>query len=169
MKRIESSRPLVSFGLAFVLAGSALAHGDERGRPAAGAGMPVAQEAFGTAGDPTKVSRTIDVGMTDEMRFVPAVVDVKVGETLRFRLTNKGKTNHEMVIGTLRELQEHAALMKRFPEMEHSEPYMVHVRPGATEEIVWKFNRLGEFSYACLVAGHFEAGMVGKAIVRSRT
>ena len=104
--------------------------------------MPVEQEAFGTAGDPTKVSRTIDIGMTDDMRFVPAVVDVKVGETLRFRLTNKGKANHEMVIGTLRELQEHAALMKRFPEMEHSEPYMAHVRPGATEEIVWKFNRL---------------------------
>ena len=130
--------------------------------------MPVAQEAFGTAGDPTKVSRTIDVGMTDEMRFFPEVVDVKVGETLRFRLTNRGNTNHEMVIGTLRELQEHAALMKRFPGMEHSEPYMAHVRPGATEEIVWKFNRPGEFSYACLVAGHFEAGMVGKAIVKPR-
>jgi uncharacterized cupredoxin-like copper-binding protein len=71
-----------------------------------------------------------------------------------------------MVIGTLAELQEHAALMKKFPDMEHDEPWMAHVKPGATQEIVWQFNRAGEFNYACLVAGHFEAGMVGKVIVR---
>jgi pentatricopeptide repeat protein len=29
-----------------------------------------------------------------------------------------------------------------------------------------QFNRRGEFSYACLIAGHFEAGMLGKAVVK---
>jgi uncharacterized cupredoxin-like copper-binding protein len=85
---------------------------------------------------------------------------------VRFVLHNKGKVLHEMVIGTMDELKEHAALMRKFPTMEHDAPYMAHVKPGATQEIVWQFNRPGEFNYACLVAGHFEAGMVGKVTVK---
>jgi hypothetical protein len=34
--------------------------------------------------------------------------------------------------------------------------------PGKTGEIVWTFNRAGEFDFACLIAGHYQAGMVGK-------
>jgi uncharacterized cupredoxin-like copper-binding protein len=100
------------------------------------------------------------------MRFAPDTLEVKRGETVRFVVRNRGKLMHEMVIGTMDELKEHAALMKKFPEMEHDEPYMAHVQPGKSEEIVWLFNRAGEFNYACLAAGHFEAGMVGKLIVK---
>ena len=103
--------------------------------------------------------------MSDEMRFSRRA-RVKHGETVRFVVANKRQVLHEMVIGTLAELKEHAELMKKFPDMEHDEPYMAHVKPGATQEIVWQFNRAGEFHFACLVAGHFEAGMVGKVIVR---
>ena len=67
-----------------------------------------------------------------------------------------------MVIGTKTDLQEHAALMLKFPNMEHEEPYMAHVAPGKTGEIIWKFNKAGDFDFACLVAGHYQAGMVGK-------
>jgi len=31
--------------------------------------------------------------------------------------------------------------------------------PGKTGEIVWHFNRAGSFEFACLIAGHYEAGM----------
>jgi uncharacterized cupredoxin-like copper-binding protein len=147
-------------------AGPALAHGDKHGKPATLKTMKAEQKPFGIAGDRKKVSRTIEIDMTDEMRFFPAALNVKVGEIVRFKLTNRGNTMHEMVIGTLPDLQEHAALMKKFPDMEHDEPYMAHVKPGTTEEIVWQFNRRGEFSYACLIAGHFEAGMLGKAVVK---
>ena len=34
--------------------------------------------------------------------------------------------------------------------------------PGKTGEIVWTFNRPGDFDFACLIAGHYQAGMVGK-------
>lgn len=37
---------------------------------------------------------------------------------------------------------------------------MAHVAPGQTGEIVWHFNRPGDFEFACLIPGHFEAGMV---------
>ncbi len=163
---IELRKLLLGIAVACAAAAAA-AHGDQHdskavAKPAAKA----EQKPFGIAGDPKKVSRTIRMDMSDTMRFSPAVVQVKRGETLRFVLANKGKVMHEMVIGTRAELAEHAALMRKFPGMEHDEPYMAHVPPGASGDIVWQFNRAGEFDFACLIAGHFEAGMVGRIIVK---
>jgi uncharacterized cupredoxin-like copper-binding protein len=75
---------------------------------------------------------------------------------------------HEMVIGTMPELKEHAELMKKHPGMEHDEPYMAHVAPGKTETMVWQFTKAGEFNFGCLVPGHFEAGMVGQIRVLAK-
>jgi uncharacterized cupredoxin-like copper-binding protein len=66
------------------------------------------------------------------------------------------------VIGTRAENGRHAELMKRFPNMAHDEPYMAHVEPGGQGEVVWSFNRAGEFEFACLIAGHYDAGMFGR-------
>ncbi len=145
--------------------GSVAAHGNEaHGKPAG----PVKKEqkAWGIAGDAKKVSRTITLKMTDNMRFTPDRIEVKVGETLRFVVQNDGKVLHELVIGTKQELDEHAALMLKFPNMEHDEPYMAHVDAGKKGEIVWTFNRAGDFDFACLIAGHYQAGMVGKIKVK---
>ena len=38
--------------------------------------------------------------------------------------------------------------------------------PGKTGAIIWQFTKAGEFQFACLVPGHFEAGMVGTVIVK---
>jgi len=56
--------------------------------------------------------------------------------------------------------------MRKHPNMEHDEPYMAHVSPGKKGQIVWTFNRAGEFEFACLIPGHFEAGMIGRIVVR---
>jgi uncharacterized cupredoxin-like copper-binding protein len=119
------------------------------------------EKAFGRKGDPKKVSRTIELDMSDAMRFTPAELVVKQGETVRFRLKNSGSVMHEMVLGTMQELKEHAEMMKQHPGMHHAEPSMVHVGPGKTGALVWQFTNAGEFHYACLFPGHFEAGMVG--------
>ena len=116
---------------------------------------------WGLAGDAESVTRTIEVRMTDEMRFSPDRIQVRRGETVRFVIRNMGRMLHEMVIGTQQDLDEHAAMMLKFPGMEHDEPYMTHVKPGQRGQIVWNFNRPGEFQFACLVAGHYQAGMVG--------
>ena len=100
------------------------------------------------------------------MRFRPDSVQVKRGETIRFVVANTNELMHEMVIGTMQELKEHAELMKKHPGMEHDEPYMAHVAPGKSETIVWQFTKTGEFYYGCLLPGHFEAGMIGKIKVR---
>ena len=123
------------------------------------------QVAWGIAGDAKSIGRSIGFVMSDAMRFTPDRLEVKQGETLRLVLRNDGKLRHEFVLGTKQELDEHAALMRRFPNMEHDEPYMAHVPPGRTAEIVWTFNRAGEFAFACLIDGHYQAGMVGSVKV----
>jgi uncharacterized cupredoxin-like copper-binding protein len=123
------------------------------------------QKDWGIAADPKPGQTTIRIQMLDSMRFSPDRIDVKQGQTLRLVMTNTGATLHELVIGTKPELEAHAALMLKFPGMEHDEPYMAHVPAGKTGEIIWTFNRAGEFDFACLVAGHYQAGMVGKIVV----
>ncbi len=123
------------------------------------------QKDWGIAGDAKSVKRVITLAMSDTMRFTPDKLTIKQGETIRFVVKNQGKQLHEMVIGTQKELDAHAALMVKFPTMEHDEPYMAHVAAGKSQNLIWTFNRAGEFDFACLVAGHYQAGMVGKISV----
>ncbi|WP_425259437.1 cupredoxin domain-containing protein [Rubrivivax sp. RP6-9] len=123
------------------------------------------QKPWGIAGDARAARRSIVVSMGDDMRFRPDRIELRQGETVRFEVRNTGKLLHEFVIGTREELDAHAALMLKFPNMEHDEPYMAHVDPGKTGEIVWNFNRAGTFEFACLIAGHYQAGMVGTIVV----
>ena len=149
------------FALLLGAATAAVANdGTKHGGQAAGAKKE--QKAWGIAGEAKAAKRTIEVAMSDNMRFSPDRIEIRQGETIRFVIRNQGKMLHEMVIGTKKELDEHAAMMAKHPNMEHHEPYMTHVAPGKTGELVWNFNRAGEFDYACLIAGHYQAGMVGK-------
>jgi uncharacterized cupredoxin-like copper-binding protein len=134
--------------------------GDCRCRSAAGAAIT-----HSAHGSTQEARRTIVITMSDSMRFAPDRIEVKQGETVKLVVRNAGKVLHELVLGTRKELEEHAALMLKFPNMEHDEPYMAHVPAGKTREVVWKFNRAGEFDFGCLVPGHYGAGMVGKVIV----
>ncbi len=145
----------------------AFAHGDEEhAAPRKYDASKVEPTDFGQEGNPKKVTRTIKVDMADTMRFTPADVTVKRGDTIRFVVHNDGKVLHEMVLGTTKAIKEHAELMKKFPEMEHADANMAHVKPGANGEMVWQFTKAGEFQFACLQPGHFEAGMVGKVTVK---
>jgi len=121
--------------------------------------------AAGKAGDPAKVSRTIALNMDDTMRFTPSQVSVKAGETIRFFIKNSGKIPHEVVIGTMSELKEHAAMMRKIPDMKHAEPNMITLNAGQRGGIVWQFDKAGEVAFACLIPGHMEAGMIGKVTV----
>jgi uncharacterized cupredoxin-like copper-binding protein len=140
--------------------GTAMAHGDQAHKTTADA-VVKEQTAWGIAGERSAVDRTITSAMLDKMRFSPDRIEVKQGETIRFVLKNSGKLMHEFVIGTKEELDAHATLMKKFPNMEHEQPYMAHVAPGKAGEVIWTFNKPGEFNFACLISGHYEAGMIG--------
>lgn len=123
--------------------------------------VPAEQTDWGIAGNAHDVSRTLEIRLSDDMRFSPDQLTVRKGETIRFVHQNVGQVMHEFVLGTQEELRAHAELMKRFPNMEHDAPYMAHIAPGKTGEIIWHFNKAGTFGFACLLPGHFEAGMHG--------
>lgn len=150
-----------------LLAGApgASAHGSSHDASHGRKALEVVETAFGRTGDPSEASRTIRVDMSDTMRFSPDAIQVRRGETVSFEIANAGRVLHEMVIGTEAELKAHAKMMKKFPGMEHEEPYMAHVDPGKSGRIVWQFTKPGEYRFACLIPGHFEAGMVGRITV----
>jgi uncharacterized cupredoxin-like copper-binding protein len=161
------TRALLLASLTFS-AGTAFSHGDATHAAKKPAVVKKEQKEWGIAGDRKAVKFTVEHKMLDSMRFTPDKVDVKVGDTVRFVIKNDGKQMHEFVLGTKKELDEHAALMLKFPDMEHDEPYMAHVAPGKTGEVIWTFNRPGEFDFACLIPGHYQAGMIGKIRVAAK-
>ncbi|VTU31330.1 plastocyanin [Variovorax sp. SRS16] len=135
---------------AFAAAGAS-AHGDSHDET----------DAIGKPGIASKAIRAVNIEMTDAMRFTPANINVRQGETVRFVITNSGKLKHELMLGTEKELKEHYELMKKNPEMEHDDPNQVSLAPGTKGDIVWQFTKAGEVDFACLQPGHYDAGMKG--------
>jgi len=125
-------------------------------------------EDVGQPGTASNVTRTVNVDMTDDMRFDTPKIAVKEGETLRFIIRNSGKIKHEMVLGNITELKEHYEMMGTNPEMEHADDNMVTVAPGKRGEIIWQFTKAGKVDFACLQPGHYEAGMKGIIQVSSK-
>lgn len=124
---------------------------------------------FGRPGDPKKPARVINIVMKEgsgTMEFVPSVITIKKGEQIRFKMRNDGELDHELVIGTLEGNMKHAEEMKKNPDMEHDDPNAKRLAPKKSGDIVWLFDRKGEFDFSCLIPGHREAGMTGKIIVQ---
>ncbi len=115
----------------------------------------------GQPGDAGDVTRTIEMTMSDAMRFTPDQLTFDKGETVRFTMQNDGQIPHEFVIGSLAELLEHAEMMRSMPNMQHAEANSITLQSGAKGDVVWKFDKAGTVDFACLIPGHLEAGMKG--------
>jgi uncharacterized cupredoxin-like copper-binding protein len=125
--------------------------------------------AAGAPGDKGKPSRTVTVVMSDgqgTMSFTPGRLEVKKGEQVRFVLQNKGALTHEFRLSTVKENDEHAAMMREMPGMKHHEANAITLDPGKKGEILWRFTQAGTFEFACLIPGHREAGMHGSVTVK---
>jgi uncharacterized cupredoxin-like copper-binding protein len=154
--------------LSTLASGLALAHGNAGHESKAVKPVSTDEREFGREGNPKKLSRTVNIDMSDKLRFSPSRLEIRQGETVKFVVKNNGNGMHEMVLGTMAELREHAKIMKKHPTMEHDEPFMAHVAPGKIQTMVWQFTKAGEFYYGCLVPGHFEGGMIGRIRVLAR-
>jgi uncharacterized cupredoxin-like copper-binding protein len=119
----------------------------------------------GEPGDPNQPSRTIEV-LLNEMDFTPANIEVQRGEQIRFVLRNVGVEDHEFLLATTAENLQHAAVMKKHPNMEHDDPNGVRVKPKQSAEILWKFTKAGTFEYSCLIPNHRDDGMIGHVTVK---
>ena len=123
----------------------------------------------GEPGNPKKPFRTVEVTMHEgdgTMGYTPAALNVRLGEQIKFVITNSGLLPHEFVLADAKDNLKHAALMQKFPDMEHDDPNGKTVQPSAKSEILWRFSKRGTFEFACLIPGHREAGMLGTIVVK---
>ena len=158
---------MITWALLLALPTATLAHDSDRNTASQTSAAKV-QTPWGIAADADAKARTIRVVMSDAMRFTPDRFTVRQGETIRLVVQNAGQMLHELVLGTREALDAHAAMMVQFPDMAHDEPYMAHVPPGQTRTLRWTFNQAGAFEFACLIAGHYQAGMTGSIVVVAR-
>ena len=121
---------------------------------------------IGKKGDKAKAKRIINISMREtedgKMLFEPKVLQFRKGETVILNFTNKGDTDHEFVMDTEEKVQEHKAVMEKNPDMAHADDNSLRLAPKAKGQIVWTFAKSGPFTFACMIPGHYEAGMHGK-------
>jgi uncharacterized cupredoxin-like copper-binding protein len=123
----------------------------------------------GEPGDPKKPARVVNISMKEEdgkMLFIPDRVEVRRGEQIKFVLRNNGEIKHEFMLASKEDNDKHAELMKKYPDMEHDDPNGKTLETKKTGDLIWRFTKIGEFEFACLIPGHREAGMHGKVIVK---
>ncbi len=110
-------------------------------------------------------TRTVEVSMTDELRFEPGTIEVAAGETVRFEVTNVGQSVHEFLIG---DEGQQAAFAEEMAEdgMAHDSDAGVSVEPGEIESFEYTFDK-GETDLlaGCHEPGHYDAGMVASITV----
>mgnify|MGYP003385713416 CR=1 FL=1 len=160
MKPLQARIPALIFSMLLAASTVATASGKHAGGHD--------ESPIGQPGVAAKVARTIHIDMTDDMRFTPSNITVKKGETVRLVLKNSGQLKHEFNLGTPEELKEHSEVMKKFPDMEHDEPNAISLAPGKQGEVIWRFTKAGPINFACLVPGHYDAGMKGQVNVPPR-
>jgi uncharacterized cupredoxin-like copper-binding protein len=125
--------------------------------------------AAGEPGDAKRPFRVLEVTMSEKdgaMIYSPAEIDVKRGEQIKFIIHNGGALKHEFHLASVAQNASHRVEMQKNPEMEHDDPNAQTVEPGKQKEILWRFTKSGEFEFACLIPGHYEAGMHGKVLVK---
>lgn len=119
-------------------------------------------DAPGTPADAGDATRTIRIRAIDTA-FDPTAIEVALGETVTFHVTNEGAATHEFVLGT-REMQEqHERGMEH--GMTHEGAVAIELAPGESKEVTWRFDEPGTVLYGCHEPGHFDAGMWGEIAI----
>lgn len=121
-------------------------------------------EEAGTPDNP----RRVEISAT-EFAFSPASVSITPGETVEFVVTNDGSIDHEFLVTNQADIDEHIAEGHAEHEeegmegMEEMEMHEVELGVGETKSLVVTFPATaGELTrFACLIPGHYEAGMAG--------
>tara|TARA_R110000772_G_scaffold252851_3_gene368367 strand:- start:1982 stop:2524 length:543 start_codon:yes stop_codon:yes gene_type:complete len=130
-----------------------------------------AGHSLGEAAATDAATRTIAISMieTDDgrMLFEPGSIEVLPGETVRFVISNDGMIEHEFVFNTTAEIIVHKEEMitEAAHDMPHDTDNAITLQPGESGDLAWTFASAGVFEFACLIPGHYEAGMFGPLVV----
>lgn len=119
--------------------------------------------AFGEPADMSDADRMVELTQLDTPRFDPASIDVKVGETITFEVTNAGQDAHEFVLGDAAMQDQHEGEMgDAGGSMMADEANAVDLDPSEEKSLTWTFTRAGTVLYGCQVEDHYAGGMVGE-------
>ena len=121
--------------------------------------------ALGKPGDEAAATRTVEVETKPGFKFAPEGVRVEAGETVTFTVTNTDKVDHEFVLGNKPYQDLHESQVEAGGVYHNYSDYSVHVQPGDTQSFTWTFDTAGRILFACHVAGHYKAGMVGEITI----
>lgn len=119
-------------------------------------------------GDGTQFDREINVVMSDQLRFEPDTIRVKVGERIRLVVDNEeSKALHDF---TVQMMSVHDVMVEGAEHGAHgADPaeFALHVAAEVGEHGVLLFTPMeaGEYEYFCSVPGHAGAGMRGTIVV----
>ena len=105
--------------------------------------------------------KVVRIEVDDTMRFIPSNWEAQAGEPIRIVLVNKGTVEHELVIGSEKEIIAHAKEMANPNLSNHHHTNQISAKPGQQSELVWTFKEPGQYAMACFEPGHYEAGMKG--------
>jgi uncharacterized cupredoxin-like copper-binding protein len=105
--------------------------------------------------------REVRIEVDDTMRFSPTIWEAQAGEPIRIILVNKGKVDHELVIGSEKEIIAHAKEMANPGTKGHQHTNEISAKPGQQAELIWTFQKPGQYAMACFEPGHYESGMKG--------
>ena len=126
--------------------------------------------AAGVPGDPKKPARSVEISMTEtgdgKLLYSPDRIEVRRGEQIRFVLKNAGKLDHEFMLDSIANNAKHKVAMEKNPDMEHDDPNGKRLASQRSSDLIWRFTKSGTFEFACLIPGHYEAGMRGIVVVK---
>lgn len=106
----------------------------------------------------------IEVSVQDEFKFNPATINVGAGQDVNITFNNTGSVEHSLNILKAGEELEH--VVEDVGDEEHLHEALLfdihETAPGeSVSETFTAPTEAGEYTIACLVPGHVEAGMVG--------
>lgn len=107
--------------------------------------------------------------VASEFAFEPEEIVVERGETVRFVVENVGVVPHEFRLTTQPGIDEHLEERHAGEEHDEEEPGVIVIDAGETGELLWTFDEGDAAAIeraACLLPGHYEAGMVGNVKVQ---
>ncbi|MEO7294765.1 MAG: plastocyanin/azurin family copper-binding protein [Candidatus Limnocylindria bacterium] len=172
-RRIFQLAPLA--GLLVVLAACSSGTAPSTGQPDStstdtpSTGMPMASGdsaaafAWGEPAEAAEADRVIEITMLDGLRFEPDAVEVSVGETVTFKLSNPGQLPHDFTLGDEQTQDEHEAKMAGggMSGTGQNESNALTLQAGEEGELTWFFTAPATILFGCHVPGHYDSGMVG--------
>lgn len=120
--------------------------------------------ACGGSASNSTAPKTVTLTMT-EFQFQPAEITANVGQPIKLVLKNNGTVLHDFVStdAMVEVMEEHGAMhdMSGMQTAMHAA-----IEAGQQSTLEFKATQAGTYTFYCTVAGHKEAGMVGKLIVK---